>query len=232
VLLSEILDKSSPYIKTSNKRVNDLLSQKKHQVVGVGAQSLAYLHKKFPGKVIKTIQVYGDSDPSYQFLRLALKHQDNPYFPKIFSVKMYPTERVFGNERARSFEEIDPTEEFSPAPYQAEYTLYVVMERLQPLIGMTEQDLERFGIEDFPIPQRMKTWRRQAEIKFRQAFNDPKWRLHMQQFVRDPALKQALRLLEPLFKHFAPDMHSGNILTRGNSWVFVDPITHSTYGSD
>jgi hypothetical protein len=226
MLLSEILDKSSGMIKTSKASVSDLLPPSTHKVAGVGAQALAYLHKKYPNKIIKTIQIYGDSDPSYQFLRLILKHQDNPYFPKIYNVKMYPTKEATYNARGDVFDVLDPTGEFSPPPSQLTYTLYVVMEKLTPFRQITKEDLLRFGIEDFPIPKHMKQYNREAEIKFRLAFKDPDWRQLMQQVVVDPKLKQALRLLEPLFRNFEPDMHGSNIMLRGSHLVFVDPISH------
>ncbi len=230
MLLNEILEKPSSQIRTTQKPASDLLDSPHHTMLGTGAQAIAYLHKKFPGKVIKTIQIHGPNDPSYQFLRIILKHQDNPYFPKIFSVKMYPMKAVNDRFRRSMFDDIDPTGEFSPPPDQSNYVLYVVTERLSPLTAMTTADLERFGIEDFPIPQHMQKYNRQAEIKFRMAFKDADYRQYIQQVVKDPKLKQALRLLEPLFRHYDPDMHGGNIMRRGSQWVFMDPVAHVDSG--
>ncbi len=234
MLLNEILDKPSTKVKYSNKPVSDILSTKQHEVKGGGAQALAYFHKKFPGKVIKTIQVHGYSDPSYQFLRLAMKHQDNPYFPKIYGAKMYKTAFVDYTPRGAMFDDIDPQGDFSPPPSLMDYTLYVVMEKLSPLSDITDEDLKRFGIERF-VDTRVgikKHISDRVDVKFRQAFLDPKWRLHMITVAKDPNLKEALRLLEPLFRHFEPDMHLHNIMLRGTQWVFIDPITHIYDGSD
>jgi hypothetical protein len=223
MLLWEILDKSSPKIKTTSKPVSDLLPPNTHKVVGIGAQALAYLHHKYPTKIIKTIQVYGDSDPSYQFLRLVLKHQDNPYFPKIYNVKMYPTKEANYRTRGIDFDEMDPTGVFSPPPSQLDYTIYVVMEKLSNLSQITEQDLRMFGIP--------KVGSGKVDLQFRRAFKDRYLRSVMINNVKDPFLRQALRLLEPLFNHFEPDMHKNNIMLRGTHWVFVDPISHNVDSS-
>ncbi len=236
MLLCEILDKLTHHIKTSNRQVDDLISRKKHQVVGAGAQSLAYLHSKFPGKVIKTIQIRGYSDPSYQFLRLVLKHQDNPYFPKIFSVKKYPTSQTSQRQRGIDFREVSPGVEFEPAPSQADYTLYVVMEWLQPLSTMSENDLIKFQLQNY-LPTNMYNFAKKSSkdmpgLKFCNAFKDPDVRKYMIAHITDPTLKQSLRLLEPLLRQFEPDMHGSNILMRGAQWVFIDPVTHTFDGSE
>lgn len=234
MLLTEILDKPTNQIRTSDKPVNDIIQHRNTNVIGTGAQAIAYMHKKFPGKVVKTIQITGTDDPSYQFLRLAMRHQNNPYFPKIFSVKMYPTNKVEYNTRGDEFDKIDPLDKngfgkFSPPPSQLGYTIYVAMEKLTKHPNLTTNDLEYFGIQDFPIPQRMRGYKRQSEIKFRLAFKDADYRQYMQQIVKDPQLKQALRLLEPLFRHYEPDMHGSNIMMRGNQMVIIDPISNDSY---
>jgi hypothetical protein len=48
----------------------------------------------------------------------------------------------------------------------------------------------------------------------------------MLQKIKDPNLNKALRLLEPLFRNYEPDMHGSNIMLRGSQWVFMDPISH------
>lgn len=224
MLLIEFLKKSSPNIRTTNKLVSDLINTKHHEIVGVGAQAIAYLHKKFPGKIVKTIQIFGVNDPSYQFLRMVMKHQDNPYFPKIFSVKMYPSNIINQQVRNDMFDDTDATGEFSPPPSQKGYTLYVVTERLTPLKEITEEDLYSFGIRVIPpLPSAQQP---SPDIRFRRAFRSEGYREHIRYFVKDLKLKQALRLLEPLFRHYEPDMHKGNIMLRGKQWVFVDPVAN------
>ncbi len=234
MLLTEILEKSSPNIRTSKKPVLDILGHKTHEVLGVGGQAIAYLHKKFPGKVIKPIQITGPDDPQYQFTRLCLKHQDNPYFPKIYAVKMYPTKEVNWREREDKFSRTSDKDRVlgQEAPYQMEYTLYVVTERLQHMTTVSEKTIEEMG---FDIPtatisqdewHRYKTRERVIEHRFRSMFHDHITRRNLLKTVRDPKLKQALRLLEPLFRNFEADMHFGNIMLRGKQWVITDPITY------
>jgi hypothetical protein len=146
MLLNEILYKDIPNLRQSTKPIYDILDNKNYEIVGTGAQAIAYLHKKFPGKIIKTIQIHGPHDPSYQFLRLILKHQDNPYFPKIFSVKMYKTIKTTYGERGAMFDLVDGGGDFSPPPSDLKCTLFVVTEQLTRLGEINEQDIERFGI--------------------------------------------------------------------------------------
>ncbi|MGZ8924481.1 MAG: hypothetical protein ACXW2E_01225 [Nitrososphaeraceae archaeon] len=227
MLLTELLHKTIPNIKSTNKSTSGILINPNKAVIGVGAQTIAYLHKKFPTKIIKTIQITGSDDPSYQFLRLVLKHQKNPYFPKIYSVKQYRTSQMSYINHQDEFSMIDHKDEFSPAPDQLTYTLIVVTERLNPLRDLNTKDLEMLGIEDVEVPNRLKQHKRISAIKFKQAFLDPIYRKKMIQTATDPWLKQALRLLEPLFRNYGPDMHDGNIMTRDDQhWVFVDPITY------
>jgi hypothetical protein len=152
MLLTELLNKTSPTIKTSKSSTSGILTHSTQQVIGGGAQAIAYLHKKFPGKVIKTIQLSGTDDPVYQFMRLAMKHQNNPYFPKIYSVKMYPTTQDSMDDRADEFDILDTKGDYNPPPDTMNYTAYVVMEKLKPLSNITNQDLEKFGLEDFSLP--------------------------------------------------------------------------------
>ena len=224
----EVLQKPIRGLKTTSKKTTGIITHPSHQILDVGGQAIATLHKRFPNKVIKTIQIYGTDDPVYQFLRLALKHQNNPYFPRIYAVKQYDTQQLTYSDREDQFSELDVEDKYSPAPSQLEKTLFVVMERLYPLSSIDYQVLEKLGIEDVEIPAYMQQHFRVDEIKFRTAFNSPKWRKVMYNTVQDKYFKQALRLLEPLFRHYVPDMHDSNIMTRDNGhWVIIDPVSHN-----
>ena len=91
--LNEILEKPIKNLKQGSKPTTDLLRHSNLSAVGVGAQAIAYMHQKFPDKIIKTVQILNSSDPVYQYVRLCLNHQNNPYFPKIASVKQFPSEQ-------------------------------------------------------------------------------------------------------------------------------------------
>jgi len=227
--LNEILSKEIPNLKTSDKPVNDVWPNQK--VLGIGAQSIAYLHKKYPDKVVKTIQVTGTADQSYQFLRLCTKHQNNPYFPKIYAMKYYPSKQEPNNKldfRDEDFE--DYYDDYPPA--RLDNTLIIVTEFLTPLTDITNDDIHRLGLDDFELPNNMISYKGRNDITFSMAFKNPTWRKYMQVHATDPQLKQALRLLEPLFKHYEPDMHTNNVMIRPpNQWVFIDPIS-ANYDDD
>lgn len=233
MLLNEILEKPSSRIGTSKKPVLDILGSKNHEVLGVGGQAIAYLHKKFPGKVIKPVQIVGPEDPQYQFTRLCIRHQDNPYFPKIYAVKMYPTKELDWREREEMFSRKSDKDRVlgSEAPYQMPFTLYVVTEKLHKIRDISVKAIAKMGIIVPPIApdewSRFRTEEQGIEEHFANMFRTPAGRLNIMRTVHDPKLKEALRLLEPLFRNYTPDMHFGNIMLRGNQWVITDPITYS-----
>ena len=220
--LNEILSKPINNVKSVNKPITDVWP--KQEIAGVGAQAIAYLHKKYPDKIVKTIQVSGTTGPSYQFIRLALNHQDNPYFPKIFSIKYYqssPANSSMSDTRYKTFDyEYDDT-----PPDRLDNTIIIVTEKLSPIRDITEQDLKVFGIDNIPIDT--SNYNNPFAVKFRFAFTEPSYRKLMINHTTNKYLKQALKLLEPLFANYPPDMHKGNIMQRDNNqWVFIDPITN------
>lgn len=58
---------------------------------------------------------------------------------------------------------------------------------------------------------------------------DASFRKQLIENAKTPELKQALRLLEPLFHHYIEDMHMGNVMLRQNGSdyevVFNDPVS-------
>jgi hypothetical protein len=217
--IHEILDRQITNLKTSSKPISDIWPNQ--TVAGIGAQSIAYLHARYPDKIIKTIQVSGTADPSYQFLRLSLNHQDNPFFPKIYNVKYHPgTHPTAAKQRDDDF---DIAYDDTP-PDKLQNTIVVVMEKLKPLLSISDADMMQFGLAN--LTAHIPSGATANNVKFTRAFRDPKWRASMQAHVSNQYLKQALRLLEPLFRHYHPDMHRNNIMLRGNQWVFIDPITN------
>lgn len=235
--LYEVLQKSSPKIKTTTKSrtVSDIIRHKDQQMIGTGVQAIAYLHKKFPDKIIKTVQFDHFSDPGYQFIRLALNHQDNPYFPRIYAVKEYKTKEVSYSQRIQDRTELDPEHKLDKLPAQQSRTLLVVMEKLYPL-DMTQDILDQFGITNIArfvhrtdLKSTKLTDSTKTFMAIRAAFESAKMRQEMIRFVVDPKLKQALRLLEPLFRIHRPDMHYENIMRRSTGdIVFMDPISYKS----
>lgn len=232
MLLNEILSKPIQNLKQSPRAVNDLWTTKQHNVIGVGAQSVAYLHNKFPGKVIKTVQISGTDDPSYQFLRLCLKHQNNPWFPKIYTVKQYKTNQQTDKQRSNQYDNLNirfnDNEETPPGLQK--YTLIVVTEKLTPIKEnqySVEEIGQKFGcdVAQFTNNPRFEQSHAQQSFIVGKLFENPAQRKILFQQSKDPAFKQALRLLEPLFKHYDEDMGFRNIMMRPpDQWVFIDPI--------
>lgn len=231
MIINEILSKSSGQIKVSNKEITDDQPVNTHSIEGMGAQAIAYVHKKFPNKTIKFVQCVGVEDPVYQFLRLCINHQDNPFFPKIYHVKRYNTKEQTRGERLTKF---IPHNKTDSLPYPQSFTLIVVMEKLQRL-RMSDVSMEKMkmmGADTLPnILLPTSTLKASEEyktyVKFQAACEEPKYRKMMYDHITDPHLKQAVKLLEPLFNHYTPDMHMGNIMVRPNGqWVILDPITY------
>ena len=205
MLLHEILKKAHPDIKKSSapmtSRKNPMYYKpNKWNDVGIGQQSSVFSHDKHSDKVIKlTLAMDNQRDPAYQFLRLCLSHQDNPFFPKIHKIKRYPT----GGETA----------------------LLISMERLIPL---TDQDFEHLqqlmGVPFVPEP---KDSIEMVTGGLFNSFTKPGVRQFIMKNTKNPDLSKALRLLEPLFRHYGPDMHMGNIMKRSNGQIVImDPITY------
>lgn len=163
-----------------------------------GIQSSAYLHKPTNTILKHTALPANEGNPVYQFIRLASNHQDNPYFPKIHNTKGYSKD----GKTAR---------------------LLIKMEKAKPLnkkeilkcVKLFGFSLSELGPYDFD------NWNN----TFTKTFNEVATRRQLYANIVDNDLKQALRLLEPLFQHYNPDMHFGNIMVRSDGHIIImDPI--------
>lgn len=209
----------------SSKVTSGILKNKNLNHLGTGVQAIAYYNQKFPGKVIKTIAITGPGDPSYQFLRLCVNHQDNPYFPKIYAYKQYGMKDT--GDREDRYAEIDP--EDSP-PESSEFQMIVVVEKLHSLTSTHVPLLQSVGI----LPSDLNTlkYARSTEVRppltaTKNMFVDQKSRKQLYQMTPDVNLKKALRLLEPLFQKFYPDLRQTNIMVRNSGQphlVIIDPV--------
>lgn len=65
---------------------------KNWSTIGSGWASQAHVNQKRPNEVIKHTYLLhqGEQTCTYQFLRICLNHQDNPYFPKVKKATGYP----------------------------------------------------------------------------------------------------------------------------------------------
>ncbi len=196
--LDEVLDKSIPSLKHVKQRKGsfDADNIKNLEQIGYGVQSDVYHHKP-TNAVVKILTISGTHDPSYQFYRMVLKHQDNPYFPRIYSIKQYDVDSPF---------------------------MIVTMEKLQPL---NEKDNVKFmKLSGMLVKKGESNDSRRKQIK--DYWTNPANRLHLLQTTSDKYLKQAIRLMEPLFRYYRPDVHFNNIMIRSpNQFVFIDPINYN-----
>lgn len=193
-----------------------------------GKNSKVYQDLKYPDRVMKVVPIQNQSDTYYKFIRMIELYQNNPFFPKILGVKIYETSK-FG------------------AQYN---TLVVIMEKLIPIDKIPEhvarKMLSTLGIDydqeylDFttseitkekPSHDRYKEFNKLTDNDSAlnsRIFKHQKERMNLRNNTQFPAFKQALRLLEPLFKRFGSDMHIGNLMIRktnkGLQLVLVDPV--------
>lgn len=192
-------------IKQSNNWIGHLETvPKQWSKIGSGIQSIAYTHKNNPNTIIKNIIITGTNDPAYQFTRLALNHQDNPHFPRIYSAKLYNKTPI-------------EDEESGELNHYYKYHLMLTMEKLYNILNTDKEFIEQiFGI---PII---------SSFILERDFTSPQVRLLIRQKTQYPKLAQAMKLMEPLFIHYGSDVNFRNLMYRrtsvGPQLVFLDPI--------
>jgi hypothetical protein len=217
-------------IPTSDKQITGLLKPNKSlQYLGTGCQSIAYLNNKDPNTVIKTIQVSGMDDPALVFIRVCMNNKSNPYFPKIKKAKLYNLAVLDEETRDEIFQHIDPSD---AVPDPRSRVVVIVMEKLVPLHSVdTPQDkyksinhLMHHGI----LPSTTGTHSGMNYQLMLHQFKTRANRKTVYNTTSDPYLKQALRLMEPLFRKYTPDVTKNNMMVRPNTSpiqvVFLDPI--------
>lgn len=184
---------------------------------GVGAQvgeSSIYKDKDHQGVVVKVVRIRNLSDPYYRYVRMVEQHQNNPYFPKIYGFNIYHSDP----NQAEEFENYYGAGEH--------YILYVFTEQLYPLHTLGDKKarnfLEQNGLAIEP------NWKLKDDYNLRKRFQHADTRKNIRQQTVDPKLRDALRLLEPMFKKFGNDNHVENLMYRrtskGPQLVFIDPL--------
>lgn len=230
MLLKELLDKRSTKIKHVERPVKTTaIHSGKHEELGVGYQTVTYFKEKFPNKVVKWAQVTGTNDPTYQFLRMCVNNQQNPYLPRIYAIKYYA----------------NPHKDYHPDDVEFKDEIYNVMTKTHKgvLIYVTEKlshiknnnitNVEQYGIDSYIQDFIRKRSKLPSDYKFSpsflffDAFKHPEIRKEMVKRSTDVNFKKLMRLLEPLFHNFASDTHKNNFMMRDDGHlVFVDPITY------
>jgi hypothetical protein len=101
--------------------------------------------------------------------------------------------------------------------------LIITMERLLPIPRNDQFLCGLFGVDPKVVDlttDNVDMW-----------FEEPKDRMEILKATNIPTLKRAIRLIEPLFNNYTPDMHMGNLMYRqssgGPTLVFLDPVTGS-----
>ncbi len=217
----------------SRKAITGILKSKQLQHLGTGVQAIAYQHKKHPNTVIKTIQLSGGmNDTVLAFVRLCINHKDNPFFPKIYTAKIFNSADLTASEREVLYQDIDS---YDSPPDKKELVLVLVMERLFPIhtpdnvdsaIGLLQtlkvlpDDLSTLPLNMLDVEDPLFS----VKVPFKTA----KGRQFLMKNSDNPKFVQALRLLEPLFRKGHADLHRQNIMIRrtgiGPQLVLADPI--------
>jgi hypothetical protein len=210
-------------IPRSKKAISGIIQNKNTHVLGSGIQAIAYAHKKHPNSIVKAIAVSGKDDPAYQFLRICVNHPDNPFFPTVYKAKMYNTREMSDSE----LEFVEAQLSLGMAPEESLYQILCVVERLKEFSlerGTTQCEiLANLGIVKFRKVDNNNIGAFRVEAA--NVFKTKESRSLLYQRATDPQLKQALKLLEPLFNKYDPDMHLGNVMLRGTQLVIVDPVS-------
>ena len=230
------------HIPYSTKAISGVLQHKNLTYVANARQSIVYKHNDI---IVKAVSNFGETDPTYQFLRICMNHPTNPFFPTIYKAKQYPAKTVSAKELA--YIATHATEMDGKPPRTRDYVLIITTEYL---VGLDLSDqlsgyLIQIGIYGIILRFRETSekfravyaplgpahWHSLDAIGFAvyEAFQDANARLEMRLATTNKDFANALRLLEPLFSNAnsRPDVHfGGNILFRGMQFVINDPITY------
>lgn len=181
----------------------------KRGTLGSGAQATAHDHPNDPTKIVKYVDLWKSnpaSEPYVQWINLVMKNQNNPFFPRVFNAKTIRHKDTGST------------------------TLVVVMEKLQPLADMwnaneklqhaANEMIKRLGV-DVADPSG-------DAFEFNHYMRDANRRQELRSKTKNPQFKEALALMEPLFRKHGTDLHNENIMVRltgvGPQLVFVDPL--------
>jgi len=189
---------------------DDTVPSERGDRVGIGRQARVYEFPNHPGAVIKHISIDPEpkEDPHANFINLALHHQDNPFFPKIYNTKIYVNKNEISMALVVQMEKLHPI---------ASNALSEVGASLLASLGIgpdsTEQD--QHGSQN--IDNRL--WH---------AFESSTRRMELAENTKNPHLAKAIYVIEPFFRKFHNDISSQNLMVRltsaGPHLVFTDPF--------
>lgn len=203
------------------KGVPDL--SKLGEPIGSGAFAEVYEGKK-PGTVIK----HAVNDSSYfQFIQVALENQDNPFFPRIYNVKLYKVSSI------------DPKTRRVRTDIREGRQMLVEMEKLIPLRNDKVRDVvshlvDQLGFEKEPYPNNLKhaDERTKENIQLTRTLvfgtSTKEARNKLRERSQNPNFVEALDALENLFNRNMTDTTMDNWMIRptmhGPQLVLTDPF--------
>ena len=233
---------------TTNKKITGLITnQSKLEYLGSGVQSIAFEHRKHPNSVIKLIQLE-QGDIAKHFVRLCLNHQDNPFFPKIYKVKVYDKSDI-KYKKISDFRIMikqfypDADIEFA-VPDKLDISdsvMVLVMEKLHKMVDNDHlytiaNQLQQIGLIDDELfdtdlmtddEEVIKKLTKLVKYAIRKLENSA-IRSQLIRTSNNQKFVEALRLLSPILKNNIADFHAGNIMIRytsvGPQLVFLDPV--------
>lgn len=205
-----------------------------HDVIGGGSYARTFGSDANPGTVTRVTRTVQDTkkDSYFKYLSAIAKSdriQRNPYFPKIYSIKIIPDKH--GNqmysvdmERLLNFETLSAEEcvmlgermFFNFAGFAKEYVAR--RKEIMPSQHRDAVSMKSKGTAGFVLLKAIEKCINYGE--------------QVATYVKDPRLKEAMMILRDLIKKdhdVSPDIHDGNVMVRrgpgGPQLVLTDPVS-------
>lgn len=215
MLLVEIATVKAPQ-NYSADRINYMfnINQRYKQLGFPGHQATAFAHSNKSNIAVKTIKLK-TKDPILDFINICEQHSNNPFFPKIYSAKIYERE----NDRYMiiTMEKLHPLR--GPSSLIKNNIPFFTNLRILP----TEEDTQHPLYDSFMKPTGPSVYE-----MIRMMFAETEYRHWLNQNTPNKKLSEALTLLENLFETHFPDLHIDNFMIRlsGSTpqLVLLDPI--------
>ncbi len=184
------------------------LSTDKLARAGQGLMSNVFRHPKKSNSVIKIARLNREPEYSgtYQFVELAFKNQDNPFFPRIYNAKLY----TYSNETELVIE-MEKLVKLTSKMYDVDHVIQIFRNLGIPLVKVVAEKGYR------PLRDLHDTL---VDIGIDK----------LASITTNDQFAEALRLVKPLFAFGGVDLHDGNWMIRptssGPQLVLTDPISN------
>jgi hypothetical protein len=205
-------------IPSSEHTVSGTLPSKYYDVLGTGTQTVAYLSKKYPDTVVKTLKIHKENDAALQFLRICLHHM-NDFLPVVYYAKKFNSEKI----KNRDINNRIP-------PSERDFTVITVVERLYSIDTISTKELTQLCINYGIVDEQEMLYYGDHAIYSRLENNlsMPRSRKLIIERTKSNDLKIALRLLSPLLNYYGGDLNERNFMLRkyskGFQLVINDPV--------